>query len=191
MAGTVGSLPACRFYEHLQTDKLALAKLTLSYRRMWEEGIEACCRHGRLDVALQASSASLARLHRSAVSLLQPLAQHATAMLSQGSNACCCQFRQFAPTTGCCLQIFDDWKTASVTALFVQQSESGTYPYLSRVTLAFLQACCSSQPAFQWRVYDVLAQMRQQAEHIREAALDRPKKTSHHFLDACTTSEAT
>ena len=78
-----------------------------------------------------------------------------------------------------------------MAALFVQQSESGTYPYLSRVTLAFLQACCSSQPAFQWRVYDVLAQMRQQAEHVREAALDRPEKTSHHFLDACTTSEAT
>ncbi len=180
-------MPTCRFYQHLQTDKLALAKLTLSYRRMWEEAIEACCRHSRLDVALQASCASLSNFQASAMSLLQPLARHA-AILSMTS--CYCLFRMLVLTTGCCLQIFDDWKTASVAALFVQQSESGTYPYLSRVTLAFLQACCSSQPAFQWRVYDVLAQMRQQAEHIREAALDRPKKTSHHFLDACTTSEA-
>lgn len=40
------------------------------------------------------------------------------------------------------------------------------------------------QAAFEWRVYDVCAAMRQQSERRRQSGLARPHKPSHHFLDA-------
>lgn len=61
--------------------------------------------------------------------------------------------------------------------------EPGQLPRLSNVTLAFLEACCRSDPAYEWRVYDVCAAMRQQRARKHEAGLARPRKVSHHFLD--------
>ena len=40
------------------------------------------------------------------------------------------------------------------------------------------------QPAFEWRVYDVCAAMRQQSERRRQLRLAKPRKQSHHFADA-------
>ena len=42
-----------RFYQQLQRDKKALPGLTQSHRRMWEEAIEAACRAGHTEWALQ------------------------------------------------------------------------------------------------------------------------------------------
>ena len=58
------------------------------------------------------------------------------------------------------------------------------HPKLSYVTLAFLEACCRGEAESEWRVYDVLAVMRQQKETRRQAALARPQKASHHFAPA-------
>ena len=57
-------------------------------------------------------------------------------------------------------------------------------PRLSNVTLAFLEACCRADPAFEWRVFDVCAAMRQQSERKQQALLARPRKLSHHFYEA-------
>jgi len=43
----------CRLYQQLQRDKRGLPGLTQSNRRMWESTIEAACRAGRMDWALQ------------------------------------------------------------------------------------------------------------------------------------------
>ena len=59
-----------------------------------------------------------------------------------------------------------------------------SYPKLSYVTLAFLEACCRRETEFEWRVYDVCAVMRQQKETKRQAGLARPQKASHHFAPA-------
>ena len=59
-----------------------------------------------------------------------------------------------------------------------------SYPKLSDVTLAFLEACCRREAEFEWRVYDVCAVMRQQKETKRQAGLARPQKASHHFAPA-------
>ena len=79
-------------------------------------------------------------------------------------------------------QVFDDWK-AHVSVAREMGTAEPALPRLSMVTLAFLEACCRSQPAHEWRVYDVCAAMRQQRERSRENALARPRKASHHFLD--------
>ena len=79
-------------------------------------------------------------------------------------------------------QVFDDWK-AHVSVAREMGASDARLPRLSTVTLAFLEACCRAQPAFEWRVYDVCAAMRQQRERSSEAALARPRKASHHFLD--------
>jgi hypothetical protein len=81
-----------------------------------------------------------------------------------------------------CAQVFDDWK-AHVSVAREMGAEDARLPRLSTVTLAFLEACCRSQPAHEWRVYDVCAAMRQQRERSSEAALARPRKASHHFLE--------
>ena len=49
----------CRLYQQLQRDKRGLPGLTQSNRRMWEGTIEAACRAGRTDSALQVSSSWL------------------------------------------------------------------------------------------------------------------------------------
>jgi pentatricopeptide repeat protein len=105
------------------------------------------------------------------------------------------------------LQVFDDWK--AVRDLLLQQpglwrsassdmagsssadssaddGDAGLCPTkLSNVSLAFLEACCSSaaeasNPELKWRVYDVCAVMRQQQEARRERNRPRPAKGSHH-----------
>ena len=57
------------------------------------------------------------------------------------------------------------------------------YPKLSDVTLAFLEASCRRQGVDDWRMYDVVALMRQQKERSRQARLPKPPKRSHHFAD--------
>ena len=57
------------------------------------------------------------------------------------------------------------------------------YPKLSDVTLAFLEASCRRQGVDDWRMYDVVALMRQQKERSRQARLPKPPKRSHHVLD--------
>lgn len=90
-----------------------------------------------------------------------------------------------AQTTICCLQVFDDWKSASTSFVFVHSAQQSAvvFPSLSNVTLAFLEACCRGSEEHTWRVYDVCAAMRQQKERKREAALARPVKKSHHVAD--------
>jgi len=61
--------------------------------------------------------------------------------------------------------------------------EADQLPRLSNVTLAFLEACCRSDPAFEWRVFDVCAAMRQLSERKQQAMLARPRKLSHHFFE--------
>lgn len=104
------------------------------------------------------------------------------------------------------LAVFEDWKAASSTWLTAQRpaasaaerggggsttggakaagSNGGTHrgPRLSYVTLAFLEACCRHEPEHAWRVYDVLAVIRQQRERKAQAELARPRKESHHVL---------
>ena len=58
----------------------------------------------------------------------------------------------------------------------------GRTPKLSYVSLAFLEACCRSEPDLQWRVYDVCSVMRMQKERKVQESLDRPQKVSHHVL---------
>ena len=72
---------------------------------------------------------------------------------------------------------------SSETAPVVQPT-AARYPKLSNVSLAFLEACCRSEPDCEWRVYDVCAVMRQQKELKRQAGLARPQKQSHHFAPA-------
>lgn len=55
-------------------------------------------------------------------------------------------------------------------------------PKLSNVTLAFLEACCRSESALEWRVYDVCSVMRMQKERKLQDGLERPLKPSHHVL---------
>ena len=57
------------------------------------------------------------------------------------------------------------------------------YPKLSDVTLAFLEASCRRQGVDDWRMYDVVAMMRQQKERARQARLPKPPKRSHHFAE--------
>ena len=85
------------------------------------------------------------------------------------------------------MQVFDDWKASSMSAMFVQPSEQAQpvkLPTLSNATLAFLESCCRGSAEHEWRVYDVCAVMRQQRERKQEAALARPAKKSHHVADA-------
>ena len=58
------------------------------------------------------------------------------------------------------------------------------HPTHNTVSLAFLEACCRREQAYEWRVFDVCAVMRQQKEHKRQAGLARPTKASHHFAEA-------
>lgn len=62
-------------------------------------------------------------------------------------------------------QVFDDWKADVEKAGLLKGG--GVEPRLSTVSLAFLEACCRADPAFEWRVYDVCAAMRQQEERVR------------------------
>eukprot|EP00884_Botryococcus_braunii_P007551 jgi/Botrbrau1/16798/Bobra.150_2s0027.1 len=80
------------------------------------------------------------------------------------------------------LQVFDDWKAD--VAKVCQLAGRAAEPRLSTVTLAFLEASCRADPAFEWRVYDVCAAMRQQEERKRAATLPTPAKESHHVLDS-------
>ncbi len=82
--------------------------------------------------------------------------------------------------------MFDDWKAAALAVTSAQVAQHGLvvkFPRLSYVTLAFLEACCRAEAAYEWRVYDVCAVMRQQKERRDEAALPRPRKASHHFME--------
>ena len=45
----------CRLYKQLQRDKKGLPGLTHSHRKMWENIIEAACRGGNTEWALQVS----------------------------------------------------------------------------------------------------------------------------------------
>ena len=65
------------------------------------------------------------------------------------------------------------------------------YPKLSDVTLAFLEASCRRQGVDDWRMYDVVALMRQQKERARQARLPNPPKLSHHFADEARSFEST
>eukprot|EP00887_Chlorella_sp_A99_P002761 scaffold6.g2761.t1 len=85
------------------------------------------------------------------------------------------------------LVVFDDWKGAAAQWLAAQRpgAKAGAAPRpprLSYVTLAFLEACCRTEPEHAWRVYDVLAVIRQQRERKTQAELARPQKESHHVL---------
>ena len=82
-------------------------------------------------------------------------------------------------------QVFDDWKSASMSYVFVHSAQHSAvkFPSLSNVTLAFLEACCRGSEEHAWRVFDVCAAMRQQKERKAEAALARPSKKSHHVAD--------
>jgi len=76
--------------------------------------------------------------------------------------------------------VFDDWK-AHVSHMEESGMDPAQLPRLSNATLAFLESCCRGE--HEWRVFDVCAAMRQQTERKRQAALARPPKLSHHFLD--------
>jgi pentatricopeptide repeat protein len=102
---------------------------------------------------------------------------------------------------GCCrqgrltgaLDVFDDWKAArdawyvalqqGTTASTRVRRTAAQVPNLSSVTLAFLEACCRGDPTVEWRVFDVVAAMRQQKERKVQAGLARPRKPSHHFAE--------
>ncbi|KAK9831866.1 hypothetical protein WJX81_003174 [Elliptochloris bilobata] len=87
-------------------------------------------------------------------------------------------------STACALKVFDDWKAfAARAAKGAGDGEPVQEPRLSNVTLAYLEACCREEAAFEWRVYDVCAAMRQQSERRRQSRLAHPRKQSHHFLD--------
>ena len=79
-------------------------------------------------------------------------------------------------------QVFDDWKV-HVSHALKRGAEADQLPRLSNVTLAFLEACCRADAAFEWRVFDVCAAMRQQSERKQQALLARPRKLSHHFFE--------
>lgn len=150
---------AWRFYKQLQRLGTGLQETVLTHRRLFEGLIEGFCRQKKV---------------------------------------------------GRALIVFDDWKTAS-SAWFVQQSKLaaaeakdaeggaqgasaagppapagarlGRYPKLSNVSLAFLEACCRSEPDIEeWRIYDVCSVMRMQKDRKVQAGLARPQKASHHFL---------
>ena len=79
--------------------------------------------------------------------------------------------------------------TAATTAAAVQVA-AARLPKLSNVSLAFLEACCRSEPQYEWRVWDVCAVMRQQKEMRRQAGLARPQKLSHHFAPGAAAAAA-
>lgn len=102
------------------------------------------------------------------------------------------------------LQVFDDWKAArdelmcefacdgaldegvlegGEDAAGIAGNPQRGLPRLSTVSLAFLEACCHAQSVPMWRVYDVLAAMRDQHERQRMRELAQPAKSSHHFLE--------
>ena len=91
------------------------------------------------------------------------------------------------------LDVFDEWKRARDVLRRRRRAAPqgaaaaeawGDRPCLSNVTLAFLEACChaykGSDDDLQWRVFDVCAFMRQQAENERIWGLPQPTKGSHH-----------
>jgi len=67
------------------------------------------------------------------------------------------------------LDIFDELKDAGVR--------------VSTVTLAFLESSCRRSRVEEWRVFDVCAQMRAQADQKLAGRLARPRKMSHHVRE--------
>lgn len=138
----------------------------LSHRRMFEALIEQNCRSQNVERALIVfddwKAASAALVARKKESEPAPAADHSGGPSTTTSTA-----------------------TAQITLqqpVATSPSTTQKRPKLSNVSLAFLEACCRSEPGLEWRVYDVCSVMRMQKERKLQEGLARPQKASHHVL---------
>jgi pentatricopeptide repeat protein len=164
---------AWKYYKQLRRGAVGMEDACLTHRRMFEALIEQNCRSQSVERALivfddwKAASAALVARRKEAEPVPAAAAGGATATAT-------------APAT--------TTTTATAAQLTLQQpiapspSTSKKLPKLSNVSLAFLEACCRSEPGLEWRVYDVCSVMRMQKERKLQEGLARPQKASHHVL---------
>ncbi|EFN58573.1 hypothetical protein CHLNCDRAFT_140730 [Chlorella variabilis] len=174
---------AAKYYKQLRrVGKAGLAAVAVSHRRMWEVLIENYCRQHRVKAALQVfDDWKVARDDwLAAQQQHQPNNDRAAAAAAAPSAAL---GRGAKPASGAAASGSGSG-TEAAAALPAPAPAAARYPKLSNVSLAFLEACCRSEPDCEWRVYDVCAVMRQQKELKRQAGLARPQKQSHHFAPA-------
>jgi pentatricopeptide repeat protein len=158
-----------KFYKQLRRGAVGMEDACLTHRRMFEALIEQNCRSQNVERALivfddwkAASAAWFARRKE-----VEPAAAAAAAAADDESTS------GSIPSTA---QITLQQTVSSST------SSSKKVPKLSNVSLAFLEACCRSEPGLEWRVYDVCSVMRMQKERKLQEGLARPQKASHHVL---------
>jgi len=195
--------PAMFYYKQLRSQPSALAALSVDCHRMFEELIEGCCRYRKLKNALMVFDDWKAAID---ISMVAPIssgtAAAAAAAAADGDDwkdnhtiNATTSTSTYTTTTTITTNNNNKNKRrknngGSLAAKNISSSintpssslEHPVYPRLSPVTLAFLEACCRSEPEYQWRVFDVVAVMRQQRWRKKEAGLPAPMKESHHFL---------
>ncbi|KAL4535973.1 hypothetical protein Ndes2526A_g05528 [Nannochloris sp. 'desiccata'] len=158
---------AWKYYKQLRRGgAVGMEDACLSHRRMFEALIEQNCRSQNVERALIVfddwKAASAALVARKKESEPAPAADHSGGPSTTTSTA-----------------------TAQITLqqpVATSPSTTQKRPKLSNVSLAFLEACCRSEPGLEWRVYDVCSVMRMQKERKLQEGLARPQKASHHVL---------
>ncbi|PSC72603.1 pentatricopeptide repeat-containing mitochondrial isoform B [Micractinium conductrix] len=212
-AATGNLRSANKYYKQLRrSGRAGLAAVSLSHRRMWELLIENYCRLAKVRAALQvfddwklASDSWWAaqqqhQAHDDADVSASSLSS-ADGMASAGSfDDAAVAGGSSSSSGGAAGSSIRDASRGGVGARAAAAraaraaavgvppapapATAARYPKLSNVSLAFLEACCRREQAYEWRVFDVCAVMRQQKEHKRQAGLARPTKASHHFAEA-------
>jgi pentatricopeptide repeat protein len=167
---------AWKFYKQLRRGAVGMEDACLTHRRMFEALIEENCRSQSVERALivfddwKAASAALVARRKESEPAPATEAVGGDNTLSVSAAA---SLTSTSATTG---QITLQQPTPAVP------STSKKRPKLSNVSLAFLEACCRSEPGLEWRVYDVCSVMRMQKERKLQEGLARPQKASHHVL---------
>ena len=172
---------AWRFYKQLRRVPIGVEEVLVSHRRMFESLIEQNCRARSVERALivfddwkAASAAWLARREESSAASAAVAVVPLPSLPEDDGDV--------TATTPPSSII-----AAPITMTVTLSSPSSAIktrklPKLSNVTLAFLEACCRTQPHVMWRIYDVCAIMRVQNERKLQQSLARPQKASHHVL---------
>ena len=181
---------AGKYYKQLRRcGRVGLASVSATHRRMWELLIENYCRQHKVAAALQvfddwkaASDEWLAAQQHHPPNLDGSSGGGGSS--SSSSNGGVAVGTAAAAATAAAATSAAPASAASASVV------AARLPKLSNVSLAFLEACCRSEPQYEWRVWDVCAVMRQQKEMRRQAGLARPQKLSHHFAPGAAAAAA-
>jgi pentatricopeptide repeat protein len=162
---------AWKYYKQLRRGAGGMEDACLSHRRMFEALIEQNCRSQHVERALivfddwKAASAALVARRKETEPVPAASADSQGYMVTHPASSATSQMTLQQPNVAMPLQ----------TGVIKR-------PKLSNVSLAFLEACCRSEPGLEWRVYDVCSVMRMQKERKLQDKLARPQKASHHVL---------